>query len=85
MNAAHNIILWKSDEPRCNHDTSKKSNPPCLADCSVGEKNGCRQRPREIGVALSSTTFENAKSHGLDTVAAWANYFAQVSGQLADA
>jgi hypothetical protein len=40
---------------------------------------------REISVALSSTTFENAKSNGLDTVAAGTNYFARVSGKLADA
>jgi len=42
------------------------------------------RQPREISVALSSTKFENARSNGLDTVAAWANYFAPVSGKLPD-
>jgi hypothetical protein len=44
-----------------------------------------RQRARDVSAALCSTKFKNAKTNGLATVAAGANYFARVSGKLADA
>src|SRR5262249_48951395 len=44
-----------------------------------------RQRARDVSAALCSTKFENAKTNGLVTVAAWVNYFTRVPGKLADA
>ena len=62
-----------------------KRNTVVLLLCDLVVFPRDRQRAREISVARSSTKFENARSNGLDTVAAWANYSARVSGKLADA